>query len=516
MSYVVQSYSQKDTCVFAAHLPKLRDVCAQKTTDIFLNHIVTWISTWLHVLFYVSYVLCGSILFVKGYLCLCCTFAKIKIISYNDNSYMMETEQAFIQPSAIQGNIVAPVSKSAMQRACAAALLHQGTTIIHNPGRSNDDLCALQIIQQLGATVADSGSQILVLGNGVVPVGNLIHCGESGLGVRMFTPIAALSSQEINITGSGSLLTRPLNLFDEVLPQLGVQIQSHGGYLPLQLKGPLTPADICVDGSLSSQFLTGWLMAFSAANASGITITVNGLTSKPYIDLTLAILRHFQLPVPENHHYRQFVFPKNRQQPFTGTVEYTVEGDWSGAAFLLVAGAIAGDISVTGLNLNSTQADRAVLAALQKANAVMDVQQGAINIKQSALTAFEFDATDCPDLFPPLVALAAYCTGNSIIKGVGRLAHKESNRGITLQQEFGKMGVTVMLKGDEMTIEGTGKVHGAAIDSNNDHRIAMAGAVAALGANGAVTITGAAAIKKSYPGFYNDLRLLGADIRLSA
>src|SRR5690606_26851245 len=245
-----------------------------------------------------------------------------------------------------------------------------------------------------------------------------------------------------------------MDFFDEVLPQLGVQVQSNDGKLPLIIQGPLQPKNITIDGSLSSQFLTGLLLAYSVAQidpAEGkeISIKVSNLKSKPYIDLTLDVMKKFGLRVPENLNYEEFVFDYSKPHP---DVErecntYTVEGDWSGGAFLLVAGAIAGDITVRGLSMASTQADKKITEALMAANAGMAIDAKGIHLHKSELKSFEFDATDCPDLFPPLVALAAYCNGVTSIKGVTRLAHKESNRGLTLQEEFGKMGLRVDLDG---------------------------------------------------------------------
>ena len=191
-----------------------------------------------------------------------------------------------------------------------------------------------------------------------------------------------------------------------------------------------------------------------------------------------------------------------------------MEGDWSGGSFLLVAGAIAGPITVRGLDLASTQADKAIVDALMKANAGIAMDGKAIQLVPAEMTGFEFDATDCPDLFPPLVALAAYCKGTTRIKGVSRLTHKESNRALTLQEEFGKMGVKIELKGDMMFVNGGVIVRGARVHSRHDHRIAMACAVAALKAEGEVIIDEAQAIKKSYPDFYRDLKSLGASLSL--
>jgi 3-phosphoshikimate 1-carboxyvinyltransferase len=442
---------------------------------------------------------------------------------------------AIVHPSKLTGSQIAPASKSSMQRACAAALIHIGKTIIHNPGHSNDDLAALDVIQKLGAIVeteklvnekANAGS-IVVNSNGVKPIGPSMNCGESGLGIRMFTPIAALSSELINIEGKGSLVKRPMHFFDEILPLVGVKVESQKGFLPIQIQGPLVPANITIDGSLSSQFLTGMLMAYAATEKQDVEIKVLDLKSKPYIDLTLAVLNAFGWKV-EHTNYESFRFLAHA--PLKPVIEYTVEGDWSGAAFLLVAGAIAGPIKVKGLQLNSTQADKKIMEALLSAKANMKQEEDGILIGPSTnvstnnsnknsnhsngLIAFEFDATDCPDLFPPLVALASVCNGITKIKGVSRLAHKESDRGLTLQTEFAKMGVQIDLVGDEMLIHGGALIQSATVFSQHDHRIAMACGVAALVANGPIEITEAEAINKSYTDFFTHLQELGARVDL--
>jgi len=426
-----------------------------------------------------------------------------------------------IQPSTLSGNILAAASKSSMQRACAAALVSTGTSIVHNPGHSNDDKAALDIIKRLGAEWKIDGEELSVTSDGVKPVATEINCGESGLSIRMFTPLVALSEKEIIITGEGSLLTRPMDFFDEILPKLGVSIQSSNGKLPLKIKGPLVPKNIEIDGSLSSQFLTGLLMAYAASDAKDVSIKVNNLKSKPYVDLTLDVMKQFGLKLPENRNYAEFHFssePAHDSRPDSyreTTHEYTVEGDWSGGAFLLVAGVIAGSITVRGLDLMSTQADKAIVDALMKANASIAMDTKGIKLHAGEMNAFDFDATDCPDLFPPLVALASYCKGKTTIRGVSRLAHKESNRGLTLQEEFGKMGVKIELLDDVMIVHGGNGVKGATVHSRHDHRIAMACAVAALKAKGETTIEEAQAVKKSYPDFYEHLQKLGATLSLS-
>ena len=202
--------------------------------------------------------------------------------------------KAIVVPSQLKGSITAPTSKSSMQRACAAALVRKGETVLFNPGSSNDDKAALNIIQQLGANVDVQSDRIIITSNGVKPVGNVIDCHESGLSIRMFTSIAALSEQLITVKGSGSLSKRPLQ-----------------------------PKNITVDGSLSSQYLTGLLFAFAAADASDVSIKVTNLTSRPYVDLTLQVLKSFGLKVPENKNYEEFYFSSQpvNQQPSSEWVE---------------------------------------------------------------------------------------------------------------------------------------------------------------------------------------------------
>lgn len=415
-----------------------------------------------------------------------------------------------VSPSEVKGTIAAPASKSVMQRACAAALLKGGTTVLHNPGVSADDHAALNIIQQLGADVAWNEGIVTINSKGLQPKSSALNCGESGLSARMFTSIAALCSQPVSITGSGSLLVRPFHFFDQLFPQLNVGYKSNNGLLPLNVNGPLQPADIVIDGSLSSQFLSGLLFAYSYAGAKDVSISVENLSSKPYIDLTLQVMHDFDLCTPQNENYQQFSFNCASQQEEAkfSALKYEVEGDWSGAAFLLVAAAIKGEIKLRSLNPSSLQADRKIADVLQDCGADIELSNEGVVVKRNKLKSFRFNATDCPDLFPPLAVLAAFCEGNSIITGVNRLKHKESDRGKTLQEELGKLGINIHLNDNEMMIEGNSKPKSASVHSRGDHRIAMAAAVAALSADGAVEIEQAEAVEKSYPQFWEHLSIL--------
>ncbi len=411
--------------------------------------------------------------------------------------------ERYLEPSEIKGTIKAPASKSMTQRAIAAALLADGQSIIHNPSYCDDSLAAMSMAVGLGARVEPLVNELKINGSAVLKEPKL-NCGESGLAIRMFSPIAALYPVEITMVGANSLKKRPMFMIEEALNQLGVKCISSGGFLPLTIQGPIVGGHCEIDGSVSSQLLTGLLMALPLAIKNS-EIKVNNLKSKPYIDMTIQILKSFGITV-KNKGYSIFSIPGNQKYiPHN----YTVEGDWSGGAFLLVAGAINGKLCVTGLRRDSKQSDMLIINALEKAGAKMTISENQVEIYKSELKAFEFDATESPDLFPPLVALASYCEGISAIKGVSRLIFKESDRAKTLSEEFGKMNIKIEINNDLMFVTG-GQPHGARVESHEDHRIAMAVTVASLGATGRISLRDSQCVAKSYPGFFDDLRNLGA------
>ena len=408
-----------------------------------------------------------------------------------------------VEPSHVNGAVKAPPSKSMTQRAIAAAMLADGESLIRNPSYCDDSLAAMSIAVGLGAKVEPTTDEMRITGCRGLKEKKL-NCGESGLAIRMFSPIAALYPEEIIMNGSGSLKKRPMFMIGDALNQLGVRCISTEGFLPLTIRGPLKGGNCEIDGSLSSQLLTGLLMALPTAGKNS-EIKVNNLKSKPYIDMTLGILKDFGITV-SNEDYGLFrVSGKQQYIPRN----YEVEGDWSGGAFLLVAGAINGNLKITGLRSDSHQSDKGILKALEKAGANIKVSDNQIEITKSQLRAFEFDATESPDLFPPLVTLASFCTGVTKIKGASRLVFKESDRASALSEEFRKMNIEIQEKDDYLFITG-GEVKGAKVNSHEDHRIAMAVAVAALGSSGTVSIKDSHCIAKSYPGFFDDLRKIGA------
>jgi len=411
-----------------------------------------------------------------------------------------------ISPSGINGTIEAPASKSLTQRAIAAGLLAEGTTVILNPAYCDDSLAAVAIAGELGASVQSEPDRIIIESQKKPSGPATLNCNESGLALRMFAPVSAIITESVILEGKGSLIRRPVGMIGQALSQLGVTVEATDGMLPLKLTGRLRAGRAFVDGSAGSQIVTGLLMALPLADDES-RIYVAGLTSKPYIGLTLGLLAEFGINI-ENDTFRTFIIPGNQSYR---AHEYTVEGDWSSAAFLLVAGATAGRVTVNGLNLNSMQADKAILTVLNEAGAALFTAPGTVTSSLSELHSFTFDATNSPDLFPPLAALAASCEGISSIRGVGRLRHKESDRAMAIADALEAMKIKVEISGDEMLITG-GRVQGAVVSSHNDHRIAMMASVMAAGATTPVTVTGAEAVAKSYPGFYNDMSRLGAVI----
>ena len=407
-----------------------------------------------------------------------------------------------ICPSTINGVIRAPSSKSMMQRYIVAALLAEGDTWIKNPSLCDDTLTALGIAEQLGATVSME-QEVVRISGGFNPKEEVLNCGESGLGIRMFSAVAALHHSPLILTGMGSLESRPVGMIEQPLAELGVECETTSGCIPVSVKGPLRGGKARIDGSTTSQFLTGLLMSLPVVHTNS-ELLIRNLKSKPYIDVTLKVLQDVGIEV-ENQAYKRFLV-KGNQQYKAG--EYEVEGDWSGAAFLLTAGALNGRVQVTGIQPDSLQADRRILTALEMAGAKVKVFDETVEVIAGDLKPFWFDATECPDLIPPLVALAVHCRGVTVITGTSRLKSKESNRALVLQNNFANLNVRIELENDQMIIHG-GRVEAGSIHASNDHRIVMAAAIAGIKANGEIKITGSDCVSKSYPHFFDDYLKMG-------
>lgn len=400
----------------------------------------------------------------------------------------------------VHGSLTPPSSKSYAQRALAVSLLAQGHTVLRKLDFCQDTLSALGCIHTLGAEVIELDEQTLSIGGGLAPRETTLHVGESGLASRLFTPIASLAERPIRIVGRGSLLERPMQMMIEPLKRLGVRVEDNRGYLPFEVCGPLRGGETEVDGSVSSQFITGLLLALPMA-AIDTTLHVEKAVSTPYLDMTIDTAKRFGVDI-FHRDYHEFYIPGG--QRYRG-LDLTIEGDWSAAAMLLVAGAVAGEVCVENLSALSKQADTAVLDALARAGAEVTIEGDSITAARRELHGFEFDATQCPDLFPALAVLAAAAEGETTLYGTSRLTHKESNRAETIAEEFSKIGIAVDISEENiMRIRG-GKIHATEVESHNDHRIAMALAVAGLISDGVMQIHGAECVAKSYPDFFEQL-----------
>ncbi len=401
----------------------------------------------------------------------------------------------------VAGVVAPPCSKSYAQRALAASLLANGETTLRNIDFCNDTLSAIRCIETLGATVRRADASTLVVTGGLNPVSDTLNVGESGLATRLFTPIASLCSVPITICGEGTLLHRPMDMMVSPLRHLGVDVRDGGGRLPIEVCGPLRGGEIEVDGSVSSQFVTGLLLSLPLA-AEDTVLHVAGAVSKPYLDMTIATAEQFGVRIQHND-YAEFYIEGG--QSYTPT-DIAIEGDWSAAAMLLVAGAVAGEVTLRNLSLLSKQADVAVCDALVRAGASLTSDDATITAAHRPLRGFEFDATHCPDLFPALAVLAASAEGESVIVGTSRLEHKESNRAEAIRSELGRLGIEVDLSTDNVMKICGGEIRGGVLaESYDDHRMAMAMAVAGLCSDGEICIRNAGCVAKSYPDFFEVL-----------
>ena len=416
-----------------------------------------------------------------------------------------------IQPGKRFGTIAIPASKSDGQRALLAAALSKGESKLINLGESKDELAMLSAIKNLGAKVKQlDESTFVVKGIQSFPKEAELNMGESGLGIRLITSVCAAHQGVFMIYGKGSLEKRPLTFFEDTLPLFNAGISSNAGLIPLEITGPMRGSTVELDGSQSSQYISGMMMALPLLKEDS-RIHVKNLNSLPYLQMTLDTLNKFGIEV-SHQNYEDFIVRGN--QNYIPTT-YSIESDWSSASYWLVASALGYNIQLTGLSMTSLQADKNILEAFDAANCLVEFRENKIRINGKNRKPFKFDATHCPDLFPALATFASLCDGKSEIKGVSRLTHKESNRGVVLQEEFANIGVIIILDGDIMHIHGKNSIEGGKVNSHNDHRIAMCFAIAGLFSDDEIEISGAEAVAKSYPTFWVDLEGLFVDSRIN-
>ncbi len=404
----------------------------------------------------------------------------------------------FTPHTTLIDKVIIPPSKSYAQRAILAASLCEDASFLSNCGESDDVNHVKGIARCFGAELTTEGPILLMKGRINAPTPNLF-VGESGLGIRLAVPLAGVLMEHVTVNGHGSILKRPMREFNQFLPQMGLNYTDSDGYLPLSLNGKARGGEIELDGSLSSQYLSGLLMALPLLKEDSV-IVVNKLTSKPYIDITLDVLERFSIVVRHENYERFWIGGGQKYRANS----FKIEGDYSGASNWMVFGAITKGVDLFGLRKDSRQGDKAMLDALRAAQVNFSWQGDVLRIEKSTVAPFEFDATECPDLFPALVVLAAAATGKSTLIGANRLVHKESDRASVLQKEFGKLGLEIVREEDRLFVLGTGKLTEGEIDSHNDHRIAMAGAIASALTDSGITVKGAECVTKSYPDFWEN------------
>jgi 3-phosphoshikimate 1-carboxyvinyltransferase len=410
--------------------------------------------------------------------------------------------QTTIYPGKITGKILGRPSKSHAQRAIVAAALSEGTSIFQNISKCDDVQNLIHLVKSLNVSIVQN-DESLSIGGPLKPIKDELIIGESGLASRMMIPILSTFNNEFTINGFGTLLNRPFEVFNNVFQFSNVKFESHSGKLPVIVNGPLRSGNYEIDASIGSQFLTGWLYAFPMVEGETI-LHVKNLHSKPYIDLTIDVLKNFGISIVKESYSKYIIQGTQKYIP----AKISIENDWSHAAFLLVAAAIKGEITIEELNPASKQGDKIILDILKKSGAIISVKNQQIHCISDQLRAFDFDATDYPDLFPPLVALAANCNGTSVIRGANRLVHKESHRAQALKSEYHKLNIEIELQNDQMIIHG-GQIKAGNVDSFRDHRIAMSLAIAAINADNKVIINNFDCINKSYPEFLADIKTLG-------
>jgi len=407
-----------------------------------------------------------------------------------------------ILPFKYQGSLVANPSKSYLQRAIVCAVLAKEETHFSIDNPSDDVSAALRLLPALGASFQ----------NGIIHPSSsanrqdelILNVGESGLLLRLMSTIGLGFAKRLIIQGEGTLLKRSIVSLVDQLRAIGLQVASNNGFLPIVIEGEITNTSLSVNASDSSQFLSGLLISLSQRPFDSV-VHVSALSSKPYIDLTLDVLKDFGVSICHED-YKIFYIKGNQMM---SPQKISIEGDWSGASNHLVGAAISGEITMKGLSINSTQADKCILEVLEVFGAIVEVHEQEITVKQKEKLPFDFDATHCPDLFPPLAILACAAVGTSEIKGLHRLENKESNRQRSIVKMMNVLGVNYRIVADSIFIEGKGKVHGGTIATYNDHRISMAGAIAACISTSEIIIDNVACVSKSYPNFFNDLEALG-------
>lgn len=402
------------------------------------------------------------------------------------------------------GNISIPGSKSDAQRVILAAALSTGKSFLTNVGNSNDEVAMLKAVQKLGAKVSFLEEGIEIEGVSYLPDNLQVDIGESGLATRLLSGIFAFSRGNQSIVGHDSALRRRFNFFPKHFGETNYQISTAEDCgLPLTFVGQIEKQNLKVNGGESSQDISGLLYGIAFANRN-CELEVIHLKSRPYVQMTMDTLSDFGIHI-EHEDLEYFHLTKNGG---FRAHNHHIEGDWSSASYWLIAAVLGKQITISGLQYSSLQADKQLLTILTNANCTL-LRGDFLTVDGTEREALDVDLTNCPDLFPALTAYASLTPGVSKLHGTHRLLNKESNRAEVLMEEFQKLGCHCLLDNDTMIIEGKDEIEGGIIvDSHNDHRIAMCLAVVGLFTKNELVISNAEAVNKSYPRFWDDLHRL--------
>ncbi|MBC2582014.1 3-phosphoshikimate 1-carboxyvinyltransferase [Clostridium sp. DJ247] len=416
-----------------------------------------------------------------------------------------------INPSNLKGQVVVPSSKSVCHRAVICAGLSEGHIDIDNVVFSQDIKATCGAMSNLGVDVEmhiDS-SKIKINGKSEVSSKEVaLDCYESGSTLRFFIPVAVALGKKVTFEGRGKLVERPLDDYYKIFDEQGIHYENVDGKLPLTIDGKLKPGEYRIKGDVSSQFITGLLFALPLLDGESKIIVTTELESKPYVDLTIDTLKKFSIHV-ENKNYREFIIKGNQKYK---AVDYYVEGDFSQAAFWLVAGALGADVTCTGMNIDSLQGDKAIIEIIRSMGGEISIEGDKIKALPSKTKGAVIDAAQCPDLVPVVTVLAALSEGTTEIINAARLRFKESDRLKAITTELNKIGADIEEKEDGLIIRGKGSLTGGTVDSWNDHRIAMAMAVASIRCKEPIIITDAHSVNKSYPTFWQEFGKLGGNV----
>ena len=402
-----------------------------------------------------------------------------------------------ITPKKLRGEVTVPPSKSVAHRMIIAAALAEGTSTISNLYPSVDILATMDCMRALGAKIDFQDDKAIIEGVRNIPEKAVLDCHESGSTMRFLIPVACALGVNAEFIGSGKLPERPITPFVEEFPKHGITFEfskaESGCTLPCSVSGKLTSGRFEIDGGLSSQFITGLLLALPILDGDSEIVLTSKLNSKPYIDITLGVLRDFGCEINEIDNRFQ-IKGSQKLKPFSGAVE----GDYSQAAFFYTANSLGSELNIGGLNKNSSQGDKQIVQICEE-------------FGLSGGQPFEIDGSDIPDLVPILTVLACFGKGTSRITNIARLRYKESDRLSVPAECLNAIGGRVTVHEDSLEIEGVNSLKGGEIDGHNDHRIPMSMAIAATMCEQPLIIRGAECVRKSFPNFFDVYRSLGGE-----